>query len=739
MTVRRRWWSLLAVLLGLSAWATPARAGTTGDGGQVRIEATVGLDGMVAAARAYPVVVDVSSPRLLAATLRVTNDSDVGRDVVQRGIEVAGGTTKRFALTVGSSNGFGGDRVRVDIIEDGATLATISPSITSDVSEELVGVLPGLVDALDRDSVPLVIDAGQARLGAIPAEVLAQGPVALEVYDQIAASGGDLDDLSDADRRSLARWVGQGGYLLLDGGDAADLLPAGFDPSPGTAEVVGFGRVLLTDGALAAGRWEDVLIPTPVQSQAEEDILSSGLFVAGDVTASLASEAGFDLPSIRTLVMVLGVYVLVVGPIAWFAVRRRRTTLLWAIVPAVALATTGALQLAGSEFRQSDEAVHVTMIETGPGGSMGTSTVFVAGQGGATTLDLPPGWLTASNSWFGSFGFFNGEARPRTMSGDGSQVPVEQGVGGAAVFRARGPVDLDGGLVVTATSDTDGLMRGTVDNTLDVDLEEVAIFVARATVVDVGDLAAGASAEWEADDATRFEFDAQPEAEVWPIDVDASSFGFNGEVPFDPRTGEPIDVRASDGGVSSLVSSLSAYSDVVSERGTTFKPQGQAVAVGWTRSLSAPLRIGGSVVSKGRTGIIGRGEVSSVGGRLVDTGTVQFLVRGPSGAGSMDDPDGGGNQPNDGSKVLAVYAFNLPSAVGDRRVDASRLTFHVPALFSRVQVWAGGRWRELPAGDGEVPVPADAVVGQTVFTRVQIGIDRIPGPGRGFVVYEAEP
>lgn len=740
--MRRASWSLLASLLLLAIGAVPARASGEPDSGKVGLEATAGLDGKVGIARAYPVVVDVSSPRLLAGTLRVTAATDMGRDVIQRPIEVAGGTTKRFVLTIGTSTGFGGDQVRVDILVDGNTVASTSPPVVADGGEELVGVLPGLAAGLDRDTVPLVIDLGQARLGPIPPEVLAEGPLAIEVYDQIAASAGDLDDLSDTDQSTLARWIGQGGHLLLDGGDPAALLPEGFDPSPGTARIVGLGRVLLTDGALAAGRWDEVLVPTPVQSQAEEDILSSGLFITGDVTGTLAAEAGFDLRSIRTLVVVLAVYILVVGPIAWFAVRRRRTTLLWGIVPAVALVTTALLQVAGSEFRQSDESVHVTMVESSPGGSMATTSVFVAGQGDATTVDLPAGWRTAINPYFGGgFGFDGGASPPLTRLGEGSQVAIDPGVGGAALLRARGPVDLAGGLVVTATSDTDGLMRGTVENTLDVTLVDVAVFVARTAVVDVGDLAPGASAEWEANDATRFEFDAQPESEVWPIDVDPSAFGFrDGGVVFDPRTGEPLKGEQGQD-ISEISSSLSAYGDVLSERGSTFKPQGQAVAVGWTRQLDAPLRVGAKAVVQGRTGIIARAEATSVGGRLIDTGTVQHLVRGPNTAGSMAAPEGavpaaGGAIPE--NSVLAVYAFNLPSTVGDRPVDPARLTLHVAGLFTRVQVWADGRWQEITAGDGDVALPADAVLNQTVFTRVQIPIDKIPGPGRGFVLYEAD-
>jgi hypothetical protein len=317
--------------------------------------------------------------------------------------------------------------------------------------------------------------------------------------------------------------------------------------------------------------------------------------------------------------------------------------------------------------------------------------------------------------------------------GDRSQVPVDPGVGGASLLRLRGPIDLDGGLVITASSDTDGIMRGTVENTLDVPLEDVAVLIARTTGVEVGDLPPGATAEWEADDATRFEFGADPESQIWPVDVDVSQFGdAGGGVMFDPRTGREV-LGGQVGEVSEITSSLSAYGDLVSDRGTSFKPQGQAVAVGWTRDLPAPLRIGGRTVAKGRTGIVARTEATSTGGRLIDTGVVQHLVRGPATAGLI----AAGGDIAEGDRITAVYGFDLPSRVGERAVDESRLTLHVSALFTRVQVWARGEWRDLPTGDAEVALPRGAVIGQTVFTRVEIPIDQIPGPGRAFVLYEA--
>ena len=118
--------------------------------------------------------------------------------------------------------------------------------------------------------------------------------------------------------------------------------------------------------------------------------------------------------------------------------------------------------------------------------------------------------------------------------------------------------------------------------------------------------------------------------------------------------------------ISQLVSSISAYGDVMSERGLHLQAAGAGRGGGLDRGLDAPLAVGGDAVSKGRTGIVARAEVASTGGRLVDTGTVQLLLRGPNTAGAMAAPEDGEGGGGPGGEVLAVYGFNLPSTVGER-------------------------------------------------------------------------
>jgi hypothetical protein len=88
-----------------------------------------------------------------------------------------------------------------------------------------------------------------------------------------------------------------------------------------------------------------------------------------------------------------------------------------------------------------------------------------------------------------------------------------------------------------------------------------------------------------------------------------------------------------------------------------------------------------------------------------------------------------------------LFGFVLPNRVGDRAVDVGRLRLSVPGLFAGAQLWTPTGWVDLPVTAGgdaqEVDVPDDAVVNGTVYARMLIPFDQVPGRGREFVLYEA--
>ena len=236
--------------------------------------------------------------------------------------------------------------------------------------------------------------------------------------------------------RPLARWVGQGGYLLLDGGDPAELLPEGFDPSPGTAVQVGFGRVLLTDGR-AGGR------PVAGRARAHPRAVPGG---GGhplqrdlrrrqhhrDAGGGCRLRPAVD-PHDRD------------GPRRLHP-RGRSDRLVRRAAPPHHVALGDRARRRPRHHRAPPGGRQrlppsptmrctVTIVESGPGSTMATTSVFVAGQAGSTTLDLPSGWRTATNPYFGGFGFGQASPQPVTRLGDRSQVPIDAGVG-AAVLRA---------------------------------------------------------------------------------------------------------------------------------------------------------------------------------------------------------------------------------------------------------------------------------------------------------------
>jgi hypothetical protein len=181
-------------------------------------------------------------------------------------------------------------------------------------------------------------------------------------------------------------------------------------------------------------------------------------------------------------------------------------------------------------------------------------------------------------------------------------------------------------------------------------------------------------------------------------------------------------------------------------RGSNFKPPGEIVAIGWTRSLDAPIRVGGDPVRDGRTGIVGRATVTPSGDRMTDTVPVRFLLRGPDTAGMVPQPlpaGPGGVMVAPQNSGSALFGFMVPDRVGAREVDRSRLRFHLPGLFVGAEVWTPSGWQTLPLGavarpgGEELDLPDDAVVNGVVYARMVVPFDQIPPKGREFLLYEA--
>jgi hypothetical protein len=800
---------LLALLLPGSASAASARA--PGDAGEVAagitLRASAGVGGWVAPGHAFPVTVSVKTDRLVKGTLVVTN----GSTVLSREVEVAGGNTARFRFLAPPDAGdpFGDPAavgtVQARLVVDGDSAGKVDADYDMNPDRELVGVLPeALAASGPRGSLPngIALAAGgdefeTARPVAVDLDLLSMGALALGPLDQVVAQPDEVAALSRKQRDALTRWVEAGGQLLLTGDapDAAEgALPKRWVPEPGHGVRAGLGRV-----RSVPGDWREQLMPSPVRTTSEQNgLVITGVGANDTIGGRLSDDAGVRLPSGVRLAIMLVLYVVVAGPLAYLLVRRiGRRQLAWAAIPLLAITSTGVVVGAGGSLRRASQSAHVTIYETGPGGTTATTWSLLSRprDKGDVGVRLPDGWSAAADVTQ----LMTDQVSPVrvTTTADGLEATTRPPTGGFGLIRSQGPAaGMKDALVVTATTEADGTITGTVRNKLAVTLEHVAVFAGGAGVADVGTLEPGQRRNYEIDDATAAAgIGADPEHQVWPdpvgtfggvdiinkggivikrrarvgrdgsVSVEVESGapapgagggsaggesadagqqppvvkppplpGDDGPVQIDPGPGFP-DRRM--GGGEDVVDDtpvvMAAWAALMEQSGANYRPTGQVVAAGWTEELDPPVgTIGSGKVARSRSAVVARATASPAGDRLTDAATVQSVVK--TSEGGIDPAVG--FDPTAIDKVVpemtTVSSFDLPASVGDRPVDAGRLALRVPDGVEDVEVWTPQGWKPVTAD-----LPAGAVIGDQVLVRWKLSLDSFSS-GRDLVLYEKE-
>ena len=685
----------LALTALVATWPSPASAAPD-------LQVEVGVQGFYDLGDHVVVKATVSADQLVQGAVEVrTRPGGGGTVAVRRDVDLAGGTAKDVYLVVPTSP-FEPAVLEVSVLDGDRRVATttVQPSTQADV--ELVGVLPGLAGAAGQlpGSTALRLDAGTARLAALPPEVLDLGPAALEAYDTIAGLSGDLSALAPAAQATLAQWVERGGRLLLDDDAEPTALPPEWRPGPAGYVAAGGGEVRRSGGRAAAGAWDEVLQPGPVSAIAEagsfnrrqlEQLLPQG--------ATLARDAGLRTPGLGTTLALLGGYVVLVGPVVYLVLRRRRRlTAAWVVIPAIALLVAGIVVVGGGRLRSTASPRAATVISIGPAGSWAETGLLVLGGGGGTRqADLPAGWWLDA----GDDGWATGSATTalrQDLDGMQSVVSARLAPGEAQVLGAAGPLPDQPGLTLTAAADGDepGTVRGTVRNDGPVALDEVAVFAGNGAA-NVGLLQPGQEAPYVITGADRFE-DQPLVPQVWG----ASGLGFG----FAPaETSDVVDIGL--------------WSTFSSRNGTGFRQSGVARAAGWSREIDQPLHVGGRPV-EGRVAVTSLATIRPEEGPLPALAVRQELVRGPG----FEGPAAGENE------QTGVLRFLLPPGTP----AGTPLAIDLPSWIASTAVWVDGAgWADVgpvdPAQDRLVAVPAGAVLDGAVFLRFGVRFDRaLQGP-----------
>lgn len=574
--VRRPLLLLATAALALVAGAPAAPAQEVA--GEVAMTVRAGIAGRYRAAQPLGVVVDIEADRLVTGTLRLTTTFDT--QARELPVELAAGTRRQLVFSaIAPAFDPGPDAFRATFTVDGGGQAAATPAAQV-AADQIVGVLGALATSapetvvLERTDGVVTIETIDADRLAVPGWL---GPVSVLVTEQA-----DLDRLDPESMIQVLDWLGGGGQLVID--DATDTvaaLPAAWQPGDDGRARAGLGLVIGSGGELAAGRWA-TLDPGPAPVSQE---FGGGFFGFEGASQSAARDAGLRAVSITgPLVAVLG-YTVVVGPLAYLVLRRRRRTdLLWITVPALAAIVTGAVLLTASSSRTTTRLSHVAVVETGPGPAHFHAAVGATTPGGGSvTFPVPAGTVgTVGGDSF--MGFVDIGRSAAVGDRGGARLVLDIPAGGYTAGRVSGPVALDGAqLTVRATADGDTIVAE-VTNDTPWSLEEVAVFSGRFRAVRVGALAPGETTEVDLALSAGGPDPFRPVVEdVWP-----GSIGWNGRP----------DVRS--------IVAYSVFSELAATRGANASPPGVVSAVGWTRDAEVPA---GSGV--GRTAVVGRGTVEA--------------------------------------------------------------------------------------------------------------------------------
>lgn len=683
-------WSVVFAVLALTT--TSAAADTT-------VEVATPVGSFYRPGTETVLLVTVAADQAVTGSIQVLVEGE-GVTAATVDIEVPGGSAKTFAVSVTLSPWSGPPSVRVDTSDGQTRRPVVGLQQVGDA--EPVAVMPSLIVPGLPERAEMVVGQGQARLVPFDPAMLDHGSATLNAASAVVANLADVVNLSEPQRAALFGWVSSGGNLYLDGsvaelassviGDVLEAAGAGFQPEAGPmADVqgrawLGSGTVYVTGDTLSAGRFDGLIQPR-FSSNAEQEVFVD----PGEVLSDLSIDAGFTTRPIGPFVAVLLAYIALVGPVLWyFLSRSRREPLMWLAIPGLAAVVSIAIWGAGQFFRQGTTGSHVTVIGVSGTSTRSISDYMVSSSGGGFTgVELADGWSASSNGFspwdwrFQQAGF----ASP-TLQGDrvGADVPPSGVVVLGTASEAFQPHAWNVELTVEGSS-----VEGVVTNLTDQLLSNVSVF-SGDRLATVADVPAGGSTEFRLDDIS-----APP---LWE---------------------NPVQMQLSGQGGRDSTASPAALNRWMAAAGLESRT-GQITVIGWTKDAEAPLlTLGGSTVTRGRTGFVSTYPISQLaGGESLSPATVRSRIidwrwSGDIGGGMAAE---GRRRQMDGD--VQTIAYGLPPGA-----DTGSLVLEVPADVSAVDLWSGETWIDAQVGVADpgvvlVDLPSTAIDGGSIYVRALV-------------------
>ena len=356
------------------------------------------------------------------------------------------------------------------------------------LSPEQIDSMRGWVAAGGR----LVIAGGTAgprSLAAVPEVLLPYRPTAITDVAPATLAGllGELPD-GATDLPALSGELTEGRALATVGDRVVAAERAyglgqvtllGFDPA----------AAWIVESGASDGLWRRLLPPRT----------SGGLVFADDnmLVSAVSQLPSLALPPVTGLIVLLGAYILLIGPINYLVLRRLdRREWAWLTMPILIVAFTAGAFGFGAALRGNDVIVNEIAIVSGaPGATDGSAQVYVgifSPSRGRYQVRVPGGALLSSpiNDFFAGQGGVNTQLD--VLQGDPARVrDLAVGFGSLRTIRAETPVTVP--LIQTNLRLEDGRLKGTVTNQSNERLEKPAV-VLGGTVATLKDLEPGAEA-----------------------------------------------------------------------------------------------------------------------------------------------------------------------------------------------------------------------------------------------------
>ena len=332
--------------------------------------------------------------------------------------------------------------------------------------------------------------AGPRSLAAFPDVLLPYRPTAITDVAPASLAGvlGELPE-SATDLPALSGEL-TGGRALATVGD--DVVVAAERPyGLGQVTLLGFDPAAewIAESSASDGLWRRLLPPRT----------SGGLVFADDnmLVSAVSQLPSLALPPITGMIVLLGAYILLIGPVNYLVLRRLdRREWAWLTMPILILAFTAGAFGFGAALRGNDVIVNEVAIVSGaPGATDGSAQVYVgifSPSRGRYQVSVPGGALLSSpiNDFFGGQGGVSTQLD--VLQGDPARVrDLAVGFGSLRAIRAETPVTVP--LIETDLRLEDGRLMGTVKNLSNERLEKPAV-VLGGTVANLEDLEPGAVA-----------------------------------------------------------------------------------------------------------------------------------------------------------------------------------------------------------------------------------------------------